>query len=152
MDKRNTEIRKRNNLRELLGNVPGLKPYEHIISELFDEFYSKDAVIRIEPLLSSSRLKQTPHNALARNFELIIGTKDRDPKEILWSIFHEYGHLQQDRPTLEESKDGTVAKYRREVDAWEIGQIRLLRFEELKSCLDNFQVYKLSRQSSYKIT
>lgn len=148
----NFEIRKRNNLRQLFGIVPELKSFEPIISQLFSEFYLKKAIIIIDPLLGSSHLGQTRFNTISRNFELFIGTREREPLEILWSIFHEYGHLQQDRPTSEEATDGTLAKYLRERNAWEIGQNKFLEFDILKTHLDNFEAYRSTCQSSYKVS
>jgi len=146
------EIKKRNMLRELFASIPDLKSFEEVFDELFEEFYSKDAIIIIDLLINSSRLAQTPNNTISRNFELYVGIKERkNPLDILWSIFHEYGHLLQARPTDQELIEGTNAKYLREMDAWDLGEKKLLTFKNLKPYLDDFNIYRSKCQMSYKV-
>ncbi|TKC04245.1 hypothetical protein [Pedobacter frigoris] len=146
------EIKKRNTLRGLFASIPDLKPFEQVIDILFSEFYSKDAIIIIDSQINSSHLAQTPRNMLSRNFELYIGIREReDPLDVLWSIFHEYGHLLQDRPTDQELIEGTYAKYLRELDAWGLGETKFLEFDILKPYLNNFKTYRTMCQNSYVV-
>ncbi|GAA4203927.1 hypothetical protein GCM10022289_20950 [Pedobacter jeongneungensis] len=71
--------------------------------------------------------------------------------DILWSIFHEYGHLIQRRPLDEELKEGTMAKYLRETDAWHKAETKASEFDILNPHFDEFKRYRAACQASYRI-
>ncbi|PWS26167.1 hypothetical protein DHW03_15335 [Pedobacter yonginense] len=144
--------KKSSTIRELIAAAPDLLPFEQVIDQLLSEFYDGGASIIIDSRRISSYLAQTPFNSRTRNFELFIGVRDRKTGlNILWSIFHEYGHLIQDRPTGEELIEGTNAKYLREIDAWDKAQKRLLEFDNLIPYFNDFKIYRSTCTSSYKV-
>ncbi|MCD8739059.1 hypothetical protein LT679_00470 [Mucilaginibacter roseus] len=70
-----------------------------------------------------SRLEQTPFNKVNNRPLLFTGLKDRkSPLEVVWSILHEYGHILQGTPNLDEILRKGDAEQVREKDALDKAQ------------------------------
>lgn len=141
--------RRKGHLRELYRDCEELKEYEEVLIAMLNEFYAMQSRVEILSDAISSKLSQNEGPGHFRDFLLLIGTKDRPALEIIFSIFHEYGHLNQDRPTEQEKVKRTKAKYLRECHAWELGENKFLEFTEIIPHLEYFKAFRAKRQQSY---
>lgn len=137
-----TKEKSRKHIDDINSKFPLLKEYENVLFELLKTFYDKESRIVIELTWDTSELEQTQYNKTSKNYVLHVGIKNRvNPMEIIWSILHEYGHLQQNPPTLEEQTYCTEEKYNRECGAWKIGEKKFYEFKELLGFKEGFLNY-----------
>lgn len=121
-----------NKTRELYSYAPSLSSFDLVIKHLINDFLENGVRIEMTLKKESSSFKQNLLYTAYRDLELIIGVGNRTSnKDILWSIIHEHGHLQQSKPNEKEQEDGSVEKYLREKDAWEKGEKMFQKFEIL---------------------
>jgi len=142
------EINIRNTMSQLIAN--GLGPYEKSIAPVIRSIYEANCGIICDEHLPFSHLAQTPFNKAENRPLLFIGLKDRkDPLEVVWSLLHEYGHVQQGEPTLAEIlKDGN-AKQAREKDAWNRAELIMAADPFLRQYAQHFSQYRDTLLGSY---
>lgn len=73
---------------------------------------------------------------------LLIGVKGRtDFLTVIWSVFHEWGHLIQPTQTDQIRLD-PVLTYQRESDAWNKAGAKLYQFDQLLPYMSHFYAYR----------
>jgi hypothetical protein len=138
----------RNTIRQLIAN--GIAPYEKSIAPIIRSIYEANCGIVCDEHISFSHLEQTPFNKTDNRPLLFIGLKDRkDPLDVVWSILHEYGHIQQGPPGLDEVLKTENAEQAREKDAWDRAQCMMEQDPALKIYARHFTDYRDALLSSY---
>lgn len=118
-----------------------LKMYAEVLRFPFFFFYKGGGHVRYDDHLKSSHFEPFPLLG-GRAANLVIGAKDRkDYMEIIWSSFHEWGHLSQ--PTLtDEIRLNPRLTHLRESDAWDRAETKLKDFAILQPHMHKFYIYR----------
>jgi len=137
------EARKRaqDRVKEAIKRFAPLAAYADALEFVFFEFYNQGGHARFDEQLKSSEFNPVRLQG-KRVGNLVIGVKDRkDPMEIIWSAFHEWGHLSQP-PQTEEIRLNPQLTYNRESEAWDIAEIKLKEFPHLVPELAKFYAHR----------
>jgi len=128
-------------VKESIKRYPELANYAEALEFIFLAFYIQGGHVIYQEHLKSSKFDPVPLYG-QRVANLIIGAKDRkDPLDIIWSIFHEWGHLSQP-PQSEEIRLDPQLTYNRESDAWDKAEKKLNEYPTLTPFIGKFYLYR----------
>ena len=128
-------------LKESLKRYPLLADFVTPLEFVFFEFYIKGGHVRYDENLKSSIFE--PVLLYGRRVSnLVIGAKERKyPMEIIWSSFHEWGHLSQP-PQTDEIRLNPQLTYFRESEAWDIAELKMEEYPSLVPHLYMFYAHR----------
>jgi len=142
-------IKAKDRVKESLKRYPLLATYADPLEFVFYAFYIQGGHVIYQDHMKSSEFNPVPLNG-RRVANLVIGAKDRkDTIDIIWSVFHEWGHLSQ-LPQTEEIRLNQQLTYYRESEAWDIAEIKLREYPTILPFIDKFYVYRDFCLNDYK--
>jgi len=128
-------------LNEAVKRYPELAAYLSELQFVFFEFYKQDGRVIFLGHKKASIIQPELLRG-KRVLNLHIGVLGRtDGLTVIWSAFHEWGHLKQP-PQTEEIRTNPLLTYEREKEAWEIAERKLRQFEAIKPLLPRFEAYR----------
>jgi len=134
---------------EAIRRYPPLVEYADILKPVFFDFYEKGGMVRFDDYLTSPSIEPRPLNG-KRVVNLVIGVKDRtDHLSVIWSAFHEWGHLCQPAQT-EDIRLSPALTYEREKGAWEIAERAVREIAVLLPHIQQFEQYRDYCLSDYQ--
>jgi hypothetical protein len=129
----------RGRYKTFLTNTTGLSSYLEALDQVFETFFDYGINVifdysKEDCLIIKSEKTDEP-------VALVVGARQRvEPVTFVWSFYHEYGHLLQDKPGAKEKDKNSPEQYRREEDAW----------NKAETILKNSQLFIKESESFYK--